>query len=106
VLGRAAAAGLAFVCLDGTLVSTDRVAARAEDRLRCAKDSGLATTDTSTGLTDRTSSQRPENFAGPWNRRPPERLLANRHTQMPFSGPRGISTPTTVTIDKVTKDPG
>ena len=30
VLDRAAAAGLAFVCLDGTLVPTDRVAARAE----------------------------------------------------------------------------
>jgi hypothetical protein len=31
VLTRARAAGLPFVCLDGTLVPTDRVAARAED---------------------------------------------------------------------------
>ena len=30
VLARARAAGLAFVCLDGTLIPTDRVAARAE----------------------------------------------------------------------------
>ena len=30
VLNRAHAAGLAFLCLDGTLVPTDRVAARAE----------------------------------------------------------------------------
>jgi hypothetical protein len=42
---------------------------------------------------------------GPWNRRPPERPRANRHTQMQSSRPRGIRTPTTTGMIMAVKDP-
>ncbi len=44
VLTRAHAAGLAFLCLDGTLVPTDRVAARAEPATTCGTRASTAAT--------------------------------------------------------------